>query len=447
MTEPPTGSNRRKLPPLVLPLQQFLSSEAAGGVVLVAAAAVALAWVNAPFGDTYERFWNWRAPGLSTVDLHLSLRQWVNDALMAVFFFVVGMEIKREVLRGELSDRRQAALPFAAAAGGMIVPAAIYLVFNFGGDGEHGWGVPMATDIAFAVGVLSLLGTRVPLSLKVFLLALAIVDDIGAIAVIALFYSRGIDLLWLALAAGIFLVVFAVGRAGVRSIPILMALGLAGWFAVHESGVHATIAGVALGLLIPADAARPRSASRSSSATPGEKSADHRRPDSPPVVQDGPAETNAPLDRLERALHPWTSFAVVPIFALANAGIALDSGTLSTAASSPVTAGVAFGLIIGKPLGILVFAWMAVRGRIASLPAGVGWGAMAAVALIAGIGFTVSLFIADVAFTGEQLTEDARTGILAGSAIMAAAGLAALHLALPQSAPAASSAARASSDG
>jgi NhaA family Na+:H+ antiporter len=257
----------------------------------------------------------------------------------------------------------------------------------------------MATDIAFAVGVVTLLGRRVPLSLKVFLLALAIVDDLGAIAVIAIFYSDGIAFGWLAAAAGLLALMFALRRAGVRPMIVYAAAGAATWLAVHESGVHATIAGVALGLLTPIDPL-PGSA-------PGAKS---------------------PLARLEHVLHPWTSFAIVPVFALANAGIALDPGALGDAARSPVTAGVALGLIAGKPLGILLFSWLAVRAGVASLPAGVGWPALAGVAGVAGIGFTVSLFIGDLAFGDATLVQEAKLGILGGSVVMGLAGFAALHL-------------------
>jgi NhaA family Na+:H+ antiporter len=382
------------------PLQEFLATETAGGALLLAATVAALVWANAPFGASYGDFWGAHAGrDFGAIHLDLPLAHWVNDALMAVFFFVAGLEIKREVLRGELADRRRAALPVAAAIGGMILPAAIYLAFNAGREGARGWGIPMATDIAFAVGVVTLLGRRVPLSLKVFLLALAIVDDLGAIAVIALFYSAGIAFGWLAAAAALLALMFALRRAGVRPMIVYAAAGAAVWLAVHESGVHATVAGVALGLLTPIDSL-PGSA-------PGAKS---------------------PLALLEHALHPWTSFAIVPIFALANAGIALDAGALGDAARSPVTAGVALGLIAGKPLGILLFSWLAVRAGVASLPAGVGWPALAGVAGVAGIGFTVSLFIGDLAFGDAALVQDAKLGILAGSLVMGLAGFAALHL-------------------
>jgi len=397
----PTGgpSSRTALPRLVRPLQEFLSTETAGGVLLLAAAAAALIWANAPLGDSYRDFWGAHvAVELRVVSLDLPLVKWVNDGLMAVFFFVVGLEIKREVLRGELADARRAALPVAAALGGMIVPALIYVAFNAGGDGAHGWGIPMATDIAFAVGVLALLGRRIPLSLKVFLLALAIVDDLGAIAVIAVFYTDDVSFGWLAAAAGVFALVFVLGRMRVRALWAYVAAGAVAWLAVHESGVHATIAGVAMGLLTPIDGTL---GSRDAAAGAG----------------GGPV-----LERLEHLLHPWASYAIVPIFALANAGVSLGGGALRDAASAPVSLGVAAGLVLGKPLGITIASLLAVRIGLATLPRGVSWPQIAGVSMVGGIGFTVSLFISDLAFTSAPLADQAKIGILAGSAAMGAAG-------------------------
>jgi NhaA family Na+:H+ antiporter len=398
----PTGgpSSRTALPRLVRPLQEFLSTETAGGVLLLAAAAAALIWANAPLGNSYEDFWHTRvALELRVVALDLPLVKWVNDGLMAVFFFVVGLEIKREVLRGELADARRAALPVAAAVGGMIVPALIYVAFNAGGDGSHGWGIPMATDIAFAVGVLALLGRRIPLSLKVFLLALAIVDDLGAIGVIAVFYTDDVSPGWLAAAAGVFALVFVLGRMRVRALWVYVAAGAVAWLAVHESGVHATIAGVAMGLLTPID------------GTLGPRDAETLARDSRPV-----------LERLEHLLHPWASYAIVPIFALANAGVSLGGGALRDAASAPVSLGVAAGLVLGKPLGITLASLLAVRSGLATLPRGVSWPQIVGVSMVGGIGFTVSLFISDLAFTATPLADEAKIGILAGSALMGAAG-------------------------
>jgi NhaA family Na+:H+ antiporter len=438
---------RKLLPPtapalpraIVRPLQEFLATEASGGFVLLVAAAAALAWVNAPFGSTYEDFWGAHVRlDLNVITLDLSLRHWINDGLMALFFYVVGLEIKRELIEGELAGLRRVALPAAAALGGMAVPALIYLAWNAGGAGEHGWGIPMATDIAFAVGVVALVGPRVPNSLKVFLLALAIVDDLGAIVVIAIFYSDGIEFGWLAGAAGIFALVAALGRVRVRSVVVYLAVGAFAWLAVFESGVHATIAGVALGLLTPmrsfADGERFPAATgalvdeyeraRAEGGREGAELATAALGD----IEDLARESQPVLDRIEHALHPWTSYAVLPVFALANAGIALDGGSISAAVHSRIAAGVALGLMAGKPVGILAFAWAATRLRLAALPAEVRWGQLLAVAIIAGIGFTVSLFISGLAFAGEQHVDDAKMAILAASCVMGASGYAALRL-------------------
>jgi len=427
------------LRPLVRPLQEFLSTEAASGALLLAAALAALVWANWPGSHSYEEFWGAHVDlNLNLVRLDLSLQQWVNDGLMAVFFFVVGLEIKRELLKGELAEPRKAALPVTAALGGMIVPALVYLAFNAGREGEHGWGIPMATDIAFAVGVLALLGPRVPVALKVFLLALAIADDLGAIAVIAIFYSDHIEPGWLDAAVGLLIATGVLGQLGVRSLLVYVAAGLAAWLAVHESGVHATVAGVALGLLTPASAYFGKGAVEARIA---DLAADLRRGEAEGTpagdelggaalrdLEELSRESQPVLDRIEHALHPWTSFAIVPVFALANAGVELGGGAVRDAASSPISAGVALGLIAGKPAGILLFSFAAVRAGIGSLPEGVRWPMLAGAAMIAGIGFTVSLFISDLAFDGAQQIADAKIGILAGSLVIGAAGYAALRL-------------------
>lgn len=302
-------------------------------------------------------------------------------------------------------------MPVAAAIGGMAIPALIYVAMNARGGELDGWGVPMATDIAFAVGVLALLGRQAPLSLKVFLLALAIVDDIGAIAVIALFYSEGIDFEWLAVAAAIFGAVFVLGLVGVRALLLYAALGIAAWLAVRESGVHATIAGVALGLLLPI-------APAAGTDDPREK--DLARDDA------GTASRGSVVERLEHVLHPWTSYLIVPVFALANAGVDLRGGAAADAVTSQVSLGVAAGLVVGKPLGILLFSMLAVRLGVASLPRQVTWPHVAGAGLVAGIGFTVSLFIAGLAFETPAVVDEAKIGILAASAIAGVLGCAAL---------------------
>jgi NhaA family Na+:H+ antiporter len=374
-------------------LRRFLELESAGGIVLLAATAAALLWANSPWKAGYDTLWDTRV----VVDvgwLHFSesLRAVVNDGLMTVFFFVVGLEIKRELVAGELREPQAVGLPVLAALGGMVVPAAIYAAFNAGGPGSAGWGVPMATDIAFAVGVVALLGDRIPGPLRLYLLTLAIVDDIGAILVIAAFYSAGLSWPWLGAAAGGLCAVVALRRLRVWYPPVYIVIGAAVWFAMHESGVHATIAGVALGLLTPA---RPRQPARASVA-----------------------------ERLESALHPWTSFGVVPLFALANAGVMVSAGALADTFTSGVGGGIMLGLVLGKPLGITAASWLAVRLGLGRLPEGVSWRQLIAVAAVAGIGFTVSLFIAGLAFDDAELRDMATLAILVASVLAALLGAA-----------------------
>ena len=434
---------RRPLRNLVVrPLQEFLQLEAAGGVLLLAAAVAALVWANLP-GDSYAEFWHREVViDLGFVTLDLTLEEWISDGLMAIFFFVVGLEIKRELLRGELADRKRAALPAAAALGGMIVPAAIYAALNAGGEGAAGWGIPMATDIAFAVGLLALLGSRVPIGLKVFLLALAIVDDLGAIAVIAIFYTDDLALGWLLVAVAALALISQLGRAGVRDLIVYIALALVTWLAVHESGVHATVAGVALGLLTPIEPAYDAkklgasvdelvaqfTAGREEGTPEGIELANAALRD----LEELARESQSPLDRLEHALHPWSSFLIVPLFALASAGVSLSGGALRDAASSAVSWGVILGLVIGKPTGIFVASYLAVRSGWASLPSGATWRQMLALGMIGGVGFTVALFISTLAFDDAQLVMEAKTGVLAGSALMGVAGLAALRMTSPE---------------
>jgi NhaA family Na+:H+ antiporter len=319
----------------------------------------------------------------------------VNDGLMAVFFFVVGLEIKREVVTGELRDPRAVGLPVVAAVGGMLVPAAIYAALNAGGSGSPGWGIPMATDIAFALGVAVLLGDRIPGSLRVFLLTLAIADDVGAILVIAVFYNAGLSWGWLGLALAGLALTRGLRQLGMWSVPVYTVIGAGVWFAMHSSGVHATIAGVALGLLTPA------------------------------LPREGGAVPVA--ERLENALHPWTSFGVVPVFALANAGVAVSAGTLGDALSSSVGLGIVAGLVAGKTVGITAGSWAAVRLRLGRLPEGVAGRQLVSVAALAGIGFTVSLFVAGLAFDDAAHRETATLAVLVASVLAAllGAGLAA----------------------
>jgi len=430
---------------IVRPLQEFVRTETTGGLLLLAAAVAALVWVNLP-NDSYVDFWrNHVVVDLNFVNLNLTLGEWVNDGLMAIFFFVVGLEIKRELLRGELADVRRATLPVAAAVGGMAVPAAIYLAFNAGSAGRDGWGIPMATDIAFSIGLLALLGTRVPVSLKVFLLALAIVDDLGAIAVIAVFYTDDLAFEWLGLGISMFALTALLGRLGVRDLVVYLVIAAVAWLAIHESGIHATVAGVALGLLTPIDshydAPRLRASATELIRQMDEGRAVHTSDGGELAnaalreLEDLARESQSPLDRLEHALHPWTSYAIIPIFALANAGVELTGDAIGDAATSRIGWGVALGLILGKPLGIALASYAAVRVGVAALPNGVNWAQVVAVGMVAGVGFTVSLFITNLAFTDASLIQDAKIGILAGSAIVGAAGLVALRLVLPAPRP------------
>jgi NhaA family Na+:H+ antiporter len=398
------------------------------------AALAALVWANLP-GDSYNDFWNTHVViDLDRVELDLSLIHWVNDGLMAIFFFVVGLEIKRELVKGELADPQKAALPVAAAIGGMVVPALVYTAFNARGEGADGWGIPMATDIAFAVGVLSLLGPRVPLALKVFLLALAIADDIGAIVVIAVFYTEDIDPTWLAVAAATFAGVAAMGRFGVRAVYIYVAVGVFAWLAVYESGVHATIAGVVLGLLTPVYAyyedehVQARVLALAEDLRQADTREGNEIEESTLRGLEELSRGSQPVsDRLEHALHPWTSYLIIPVFALANAGVELGGGAIADAVQSPIAVGAALGLVAGKPVGIALASLVAVRIGFAALPEGVDWKMLVATGMIAGIGFTVSLFIAGLAFDAADLVDEAKIGILGGSAFIGLAGVLALR--------------------
>jgi NhaA family Na+:H+ antiporter len=411
---------------LVEPIVRFLHVESSGGLVLLACTALALLLANLPVVATaYESFWKTRA-GFSVGDFRLyePLLQWINDGLMSLFFLVVGLEIKREVVSGELSDPRKALLPLVAAVGGMVVPAGLYALGVWGGDGAHGWGVPMATDIAFVVGFLTLLGPRVPNSLKVLLLTLAIADDIGSVLVIAVAYSSGIQLVPLVLAAGGLALVALLLRLGVRSLIVYVPLAAAVWLGFFESHVHPTVAGVLLGLLAPArpDGGRPAPLDIIADLYARLRGIQRGTPPAPP-------DLSSPAERLEGALHPWVAFVIMPVFALANAGVPVRLDTLAT----PVALAVVAGLVLGKPLGIVLFSWAAVRLRLARLPDGVSWKVMAGAGCLAGIGFTMSLFIAGLAFEerAPDLLDEAKIGVLLGSAVSAVLGCLLLLAVLP----------------
>ena len=381
------------------PFKRFLAVEAAGGVMLLIATAVALIWVNSPWGDSYDAFWgvpvNLSVNGIEIFEGH-TLADFVNDALMALFFFVVGLEIKRELVTGQLQNLKDAALPAVAALGGMIVPAALFFAINAGSPGENGWGIPMATDIAFAVGIVSLLGNRIPRQLKVFLLSLAIVDDIGAIIVIALFYSSGISAAWLLATTVLLGLIFVLGRLRVWWIPIYVVLGCIVWWTTFRSGVHATIAGVALGLLTPARPLQNEGETRTIARWLRDK------PEVFPVdvryASFHIRESISVAERLETVLHPITSYAIIPIFALANAGVRMNGNIISAALQSRVMWGIIAGLVVGKTIGITVFSLIATKLGIAKRPASLTLRTLVGLAMIAGVGFTVSLFVSNLAF-------------------------------------------------
>jgi NhaA family Na+:H+ antiporter len=441
-----SGAAQRPIARLTQPIQRFLALEASSSLLLLAATVLALVWANSPWGHVYEA---WLHLPLSLriggFELSLSLGHFVNDALMSLFFFVVGMEIKRELVIGELASVSRALLPVVAALGGMVVPAAIYACFHWGLPTIRGWGVPMATDIAFAVAALSIFGPRVPPGLKVFLLALAIADDIGAVAVIAVFYTADVSPAWLAAALAGLAGAFGLNLAGVRAYSVYVAVGALVWLAMHESGVHATIAGVALGLLTPArplDAVPPREAFVERGVRRLERLGEliggggdhsgHERHRLAQRVRDIARSTLSPADELSNQLHPWVAFAIMPVFALANAGVRLDPETLADPVAIRVGLGVALGLVLGKPLGIVLFTWLAVRTGIAEAPRVVTFGQIAGTGFLAGIGFTVALFVSALAFDGAAETAGSKLGILAGSLVATLIGVALLARTLPR---------------
>ena len=425
MSQPPRpGPAPRVAVPTLSPSSRlYMGTEAGGSVLLLVATLTALAWANSPWAAGYESFWSMPASiGVGEHALTLDLRHWVNDAAMALFFLVVGLEITREVSTGELRDRRNVAAPALGAVGGMAVPALIYLALNPSGPASAGWGVVMSTDTAFVLGVLALFGPRCPDRLRLFLLTLAIVDDIGAIAVMALFYSDELVVPALLVAALLIGVLLLLRWAGVWRLPPYVLVATALWVAVHESGVHATLAGVLVGLLLPSRppgrevVERTRSYGRALREQPD---AERARLAALAVAATVPANA-----RLQHTLHRWTAYAVVPAFGLANAGVALDAETLRAAVGSPITQGVWAALVAGNALGITIGAAVALRTGWGVLPGGVRWSHLMAGATLAGIGFTISLFIAGLAFDGDRaMQQQATIGILAGSVTAAVLGV------------------------
>jgi NhaA family Na+:H+ antiporter len=423
-------------------LDWFIRSEVSGSVILLACTVAALVWANSPWADAYHRLAHTKiAIGVGTSTFALSLQHWINDGLMAVFFFVVGLEIKRELSVGHLASARRAALPVAAAVGGMALPALLYASLNAGGPAARGWGVPMATDIAFALGILALLGSRVPMGLKVFLTALAIADDLGAVLVIALFYTETVR--WEALAVAVFLLVVLalVIRHDVRQ-PIIYAVLLLGvWLAIFKSGIHSTVAGILIAMLVPM---RPRLAAgeflarasaeldtlRASELTRDSLLSNQAQLDALVALDDVATDMRPPGLIFERFLHPIQAFVILPLFAFFNAGVSFGGRGLAVLAE-PVTMGVIVGLVAGKLVGVSLLAWLAVRAGYASLPEGVTWPQIAGVGLLAGVGFTMSLFVSELAFGAGALVDAAKLGILVASLTAGLGGYLVLRAVLP----------------
>ena len=424
-------------PRILRPFQEFARLQASGGIVLLVCTVAALVWANSAWGESYQ--WLRQLPltvGIGEFVLSKPLLLWINEGLMAIFFFVVGLEIKREILVGELASPTRAALPIAGALGGVLVPAAIYTLLNFGTPGVRGWGVPMATDIAFVIGVMTVLGSRVPLGLRVFLTALAIVDDLVAVLVIAIFYTDEISWVSLGCGAAILALLFAANRAGFRHPIVYAILGTGLWLAFLKSGVHPTVAGVLLATTVPSSPrinpgeflARSRNmlGEFEKAGSEGEPLiASEERQSAVRALEASCEAVETPLQRLEHGLHPWVTYLIMPVFALANAGVVLE-GSLWQALENRVALGVILGLVLGKPIGITLVSWLAVRSGLAELPAGVGWFRLHAAGWLGGIGFTMSLFIAGLAFGESDLLVSAKLGVLASSLLASAVGAALL---------------------
>jgi Na+:H+ antiporter, NhaA family len=438
---------------LFAPMQRFMNFEASGGIVLLVAAVVALIWANSSWAPSYESLRQAElALGHESFGLKLTVEHWINDALMAIFFFLVGLEIKREILVGELSSWKKAALPVAGALGGMLVPAAIFAALNWGQPTIRGWGIPMATDIAFALGVLSLGARGAPIGLRVFLATLAVADDIGALLVIAVFYTENLRLEYLGIGGVLLLAMVIMGQTGVRRAWPFAVMAAVLWVCVYKSGIHSTIAGVLAAATIPVrqrvDGRAFLSFSRALLEVFERSGPDGKTMLTKPAhqavmhgLEDASRKVQTPLQIIEYALVPWVAFAIVPIFALANAGVAIGRDGLANTFLSRECLGVALGLLIGKPIGITLLAWFAVKGGIGALPKGVSWLQIHAVSWLAGIGFTMSLFIANLAFAkgdaanGTHYLDHAKVGILSGSFVAAVVGLVLLKTAKNSSTP------------
>lgn len=430
MAQPPRPGPplRVSVPSLSPSSRLYMGTEAGGSALLLVGALGALVWANSPWSGGYAAFWSTPATiAVDGVELGMDLRHWVNDAAMALFFMVVGLEITREVATGELRNRRAVAAPALGAVGGLVVPALLYLALNPSGPASSGWGIVMSTDTAFTLGVLALFGPRCPDRLRLFLLTLAIVDDIGAIGVMALFYSDAIVVPALLVALMLVLVLLVLRWQGVWRLSPYVLVGVGLWLAVHGSGVHATLAGVVLGLVVPARPPSQREVDRTAAYGRALREApDAQRARLTNLAVAATVPANA---RLQEALHRWTAYLVVPVFGLANAGVRLDGQALAAAAASPVTWGVVLGLVGGNAVGITAGTFLALRSGQGVLPGGVRWSHLMAGATLAGIGFTISLFVTELAFAGDAvLREQAKIGILAGSLTAAVLGTLLLRL-------------------
>jgi len=423
---------------LIEPVSRFIRQEYTSGVVLIISVLIAIIWVNSPFQQSYHNLWNIKfSLGFNDAVLSHPLHVWINDGLMAIFFFVIGLELKREFMEGELSSIKKASLPMTAALGGMLVPAFIYFLINRGTGAAHGWGIPMATDIAFALALLSVAGKHIPSSVKVFLSALAVADDLGAVLVIAFFYSTGFSILPLLIGGAFLLVLLMANALGVRSTAFYLIIGFGVWVGFFLSGIHATIAGVLVAFTIPARtkikegeyATNVRQLTfefeqeipnRGALTTP-------KQHETIEEIKKLSTAAETPLQKVEHALHPWVAMVIMPLFALANAGIIIGADFFSVLLN-PVSIGVAVGLLFGKFIGVLGFTWLLVRTGLVALPKRATWGHMIGVAALAGIGFTMSLFISALAFKEAEMINQAKYGILLASVIAGSAGLLLLKL-------------------
>ncbi|MDN3584318.1 Na+/H+ antiporter NhaA [Mucilaginibacter flavus] len=425
---------RQKLPidKITDPVNKFIHQEHTSGIVLFISVLVAIIWVNSPFAHSYHQVWDLKLSiGIGRYALNHSLHLWINDGLMAIFFFVIGLELKREFMAGELSSIKKASLPMVAALGGMLIPAIIYFLINKGAESEHGWGIPMATDIAFALALLSLAGKRIPSSVKVFLSALAVADDLGAVLVIAIFYSSHIDLIPLTIGIWLLVILLIGNKMGVRSIIFYLVIGFAVWVAFLLSGIHATIAGVLVAFTIPA---RTRINEKSYADNLRKLLFDFEKqiPNNSTLttpeqhhtiekIKELSTYAETPLQKVEYALHPWVAFVIMPLFALANAGILIGANFFSSLLN-PVSIGVAVGLLVGKFIGVLSATWLMVKFGV-QLPAKSNWKQIIGVALLAGVGFTMSLFISGLAFSSPEMVDQAKYGILLASLLAGALGV------------------------